>query len=603
MSTIRKLDESLIRQVAAGEVVQRPASILKECLENALDAGADHIDIRIEQGGVGRIQIQDNGEGIKAVELPLALERHATSKIQSLADLEAVESFGFRGEALASIAAVSRFMIESKHHSATVGAKIELFDEQAAVKTIPSNCQVGTLVTIDDVFYNVPARRRFLRADRTEYSYLDDVVKKMALSHFHARFVVTNNGKRVRDLPAVPEAQRAERIAAILGHETESQLIDIAASDMGIQLHGWLSKPCFSRSQGDMQYFFVNGRVIKDKAVAHAIRRAYSDMMQSGRHPSYVLYLTIDPHVVDVNVHPSKEEIRFADSKMVTQFIYRAALSVLRQAPAPSYTQPFIPTTAPSPIFNPPTASVTDDARVMMTPTQMLSSEQQQQIAHETAQEVVIKETMASTLRATSQQIMTPVENPPLGYAIGQLGGAFILAENQKGLLIVDMHAAHERVIYEQMKAAYAEEGVSSQHLLVPLTVPLQDAERVVLEAVSDIYNQLGFHYQLQPQGVMIQAVPAVLQKADVGQLFIDVTAELVKHDTHDQVQQVINDILSTMACHSAVRANDYLNKEQMNGLLRQMEQTASYEQCNHGRPTCKQFTSADLDGFFRRGT
>jgi DNA mismatch repair protein MutL len=368
MTTIRKLDESLIRQVAAGEVVQRPASILKECLENALDAGANHINICIEQGGVGRIQIQDNGYGIREAELPLALERHATSKIQSLADLEAVESFGFRGEALASIAAVSRFSIESKHHTATVGAKIELFDEQATVETIPSNCEVGTCVTIDDVFYNVPARRRFLRADRTEYGYLDDVVKKIALSHFHTRFVVTNNGKRVRDLPAVSEAQRAERIAAILGHETESQLMDIESHDAGMRLHGWLSKPCFSRSQADMQYFFVNGRVIKDKAIAHAIRRAYSDMMQSGRHPSYVLYLSIDPQVVDVNVHPSKEEIRFADTKQVTQFIYRAALGVLRQAPTPLYDAPaFIPQTAPSLTLSPLT--VTDEVPVMMAPT------------------------------------------------------------------------------------------------------------------------------------------------------------------------------------------------------------------------------------------
>lgn len=599
MSTIRKLDENLIRQVAAGEVVQRPASILKECLENALDAGATAIDIRIEQGGVGRIQIQDNGHGIKAAELPLALQRHATSKIQSLADLEAVESFGFRGEALASIAAVSRFTIESKHHSASVGAKIVLFDTQTEGETIPSDCASGTLVTIDDVFYNVPARRRFLRADRTEYRYLDDVIKKMALSHFDTRFVVTNNGKRVRDLPAVCQADRAERIAAILGHETERQLIDIEAGDMGMQLHGWLSKPCLSRSQADMQYFFVNSRVIKDKAVAHAIRRAYSDMMQSGRHPSYVLYLSIDPHVVDVNVHPSKEEIRFADTKMVTQFIYQAVLHVLRQAPEPSYSNTFLPTTAPSPVFN----RQADDTTVMSPPTQTLTQKQQQYIAQETAQEAEIKESMVATMRATAQKPLASIEHPPLGYAIGQLGGAFILAENQQGLLIVDMHAAHERVLYEQMKTAYAAEGVTSQHLLVPLTISLQDTERAVIEAVSDIYTQLGFQYQLPPQGVVIQAVPAVLHKADIGQLFIDVTAELVKHDTHDHVQHVIHEILSTMACHSAVRANDYIHKEQMNGLLRKMERTASYEQCNHGRPTCKQFTSADLDAFFRRGT
>ena len=609
MTKITKLDESLIRHVAAGEVVQRPASILKECLENSIDAGADAIEIVIENGGVGQIKIKDNGSGIEKDELPLAIERHATSKIRSINDLENIVSFGFRGEALSSIAAVSRFSIESRHEDAEIGAKIELFDSSNSVEIIPSSCSVGTIITVKDLFFNVPARRRFLRADRTEYNYLDDVIKKIALSNFGVSFKVTNNGKQVRLLEALTEGNHLDRIAMLLGDELAQNLHLINEETNGLKISGWVSKPYFSRGQADMQYFFVNGRAVKDKAVSHAIRRAYSDMMQSGRHPSYVLYLDLDPSVIDVNVHPSKEEIRFTDSRSVAQFVYRAIKKVLVMPIDAEYSGSIIADTGPiksnsSAIFvsenrweaNAGIAQI--DTKSMPS----LSDKQHAYIASDIKQEQQIKADMQGTLLSTQKSLPTTIE-PPLGYALAQLSGLFILAENKHGLMLIDMHAAHERVIYEQMKQAYEQKNVISQILLVPIKTSLNSLELETIDEFKSTYQKLGFSFDLREGGVVINKVPVLLRNTNITQLFTDITAEIIKHNTHDCAKLATNEIISTMACHSAVRANDYLTREQMNGLLRTMEKTKSYEQCNHGRPTCKQLTISQLDGFFRRGT
>lgn len=590
MRKIIKLDESIIRQVAAGEVVQRPASILKECLENSLDAGATNIEIEIEDGGIGLLKIKDDGEGINKDQLPLALERHATSKIKQISDLEHILSFGFRGEALASISAVSRFTIESKQEGDNIGAMIDLFDSDAKISVVPAACAKGTTITVKDLFFNVPARRRFLRAARTEYSYLDDVIKKIALTNFAISINVINNGKKTRTLEKTTPENATSRIAALLGEDLANNLITVNNNNHEYKLRGWISKPHFSRGQPDNQYLFVNGRSVKDKAIAHAIKRAYSDVMQSGRHPCYILYLEIDPNVVDVNVHPSKEEIRFTDSKEITQFIYYTIKELVMQPLAATFNN------YTSDIVTPSVYSAPEPISMISAP---LAEATQQAIATEFRQEL---ESVPVYVKP-QQQALTQVQEHPLGYAIGQVDGNFILAQNKAGLVIVDMHAAHERVIYEKMKSSYAKNGIATQLLLVPVKINFPQDTITLVTELKVIYEQLGFNLEITNSSVIINSIPVLLKNADIGTLFADVTAEISQHNTCDSISLAANNIISTMACHSAVRANDYLTKEQMNALLRDMEITKAAEQCNHGRPTCKQLTSSELDGFFRRGT
>jgi DNA mismatch repair protein MutL len=595
MQKIIKLDESIIRQVAAGEVVQRPASILKECLENSLDAGATQIDIEIEDGGIELLKIKDNGCGIVDSELTLALERHATSKIKTIRDLENVLSFGFRGEALASIAAVSRFVIESKHSDADIGGKIELFDDLSSNDVVPISCVTGTTITVKDLFYNVPARRRFLRAPRTEYSYLDDVIKKIALTNFDIGINVVNNGKKTRSLDKTNNPKA--RISAILGDDFANNLMDISESNNNYKMTGWVTKPHFSRGQADMQYLFVNGRSVKDKSISHAIKRAFSDVMQSGRHPGFIIYLEIDPNIVDVNVHPSKEEIRFTDSRSISQFVYQAVKSIVMQPLSVTFSSNIIDDKEYSPAPIQPNI-MADNATILRAP---LPEQTQQTIANEFKQEQQILDSYIQ--QPPVQKEFVAVEEPLLGYAIGQLDGVFILAQNKKGLVIVDMHAAHERVIYEKMKHSYQNNGIQSQMLLVPVKLNFDQSTITVIEELSAVYEQLGFIVKTKGTSVIISSVPVLLKNSDISALFSDVTAEIRVHETADSITQTAHNIISTMACHSAVRANDFLNKEQMNALLRDMESTNAAEQCNHGRPTCKQLTSKELDAFFRRGT
>lgn len=592
------LSPEVVRHVAAGEVVQRPASILKELLENSIDAASSNIQIDLQEGGIALVAVKDNGVGIASDQLPLALARHATSKIRSIDDLEHVLSLGFRGEALYSIAAVSRFSIESKPKEAATGAKIVMTGSDDKTDVVPSSCKDGTTITVKDLFYNVPARRRFLKSERSEYNHLDDVIKKIFLYNFQIAVKVTHNNKLVRSLPAVAIGREKDRIAAILGTEFAENLIEVTDNSMpGISITGWVAKPTFSKANSSYQFFYVNGRIIKDKGINHAIKRAYHDVLHGDRFPGYILYLKLDPDVVDVNVHPSKEEIRFQDAKGVNQFIYRAVKNALVK-PLASYEvtpqgEASIPMWQPVEQANP----------VDATPV-LLSPEVQQEISKNFDTESKNETAAINELQKIPEQsALQHAVCPPLGYALGQIAETFILAKNAKGLLIVDMHAAHERVIYEKMKAAYAEKGVASQALLVPITFSLNDSEIDSIKVYSAILEQLGFNVEVKGAKAYVKKVPMLLRKDNIAKIIADLLHDLENYQTCDNVNNAINEIIANMACRSAVKANCYLSTEQMNSLLRDMEVTKAAGQCNHGRPTCKQITLSELDAFFKRGT
>jgi DNA mismatch repair protein MutL len=607
------LSPEVVRHVAAGEVVQRPASILKELLENSIDANANSVSIELLEGGIGLVKVKDNGIGIAKDDLPLALERHATSKINSIDDLENVLSLGFRGEALYSIAAVSRFSIESKPKAAETGAKITMASTEDKCEALPSSCKDGTSITVKDLFYNVPARRRFLKSERSEYNNLDDVIKKICLYNFQIAVKVTHNEKITRSLPAVAIGQEKDRIAAILGSDFTENLAEVNDDSIaGIKLSGWVAKPTFSKANSSYQFFYVNGRIIKDKGINYAIKRAYHDVLHGNRFPGYILYLKIDPAVVDVNVHPSKEEIRFQDANSINQFIYRAVKNILvRPLLAQTGQTDYIkvkedlnlPAWDPlAPMSNPSSS----DAAAPLAQPELLSSEAQQVISKqfnlETSNELAATNEFKS-LNSLQQNTLHSTTCPPLGYAIGQIAETFILAKNSKGLLIVDMHAAHERVIYERMKLAYSKGGVASQTLLVPISFVVNSDESGSLQTYNAIIEQLGFNIVIKAKKAYVNKLPMLLKKDNIVKIIIDLLHDLENHQVHDKVENAINEIIANMACRSAVKANCYLSNEKMNALLRDMETTKAAEQCNHGRPTCKQITLAELDGFFKRGT
>ena len=592
------LSPEVVRHVAAGEVVQRPASILKELLENSIDAGADSIQIDLSEGGIGLVAVKDNGIGITESDLPLALARHATSKIASIDDLEHVLSLGFRGEALYSIAAVSRFSIESKPKAAATGAKIVISDMRDNYDVVPSSCKDGTTITVKDLFYNVPARRRFLKSERSEYNHLDDVIKKIFLYNFQIAVKVTHNNKVTRSLPAAGDGSEKDRIAAILGTEFAANLTEISDDSIpGLSLTGWVAKPTFSKANSSYQFFYVNGRIIKDKSINHAIKRAYHDVLHGDRFPGYILYLKLDPAVVDVNVHPSKEEIRFQDGKSVNQFIYRAVKNAL--------VKPLVDYKVEAPQAELPAWEPLENTTTVATPT-ILSQQAQQEITQQFSMESSNEASAINELKSASivqQNTLHTTTCPPLGYAVGQIAETFILAKNTKGLLIVDMHAAHERVIYEKMKLAYANTGIASQTLLVPIVFALNASEQDGLKVYAAIIEQLGFELAVKANKAHVKKVPVLLRKDDIPKIITDLLHDLENYQTHDKVEHAMNEIIGNMACRSAVKANCYLSNEQMNSLLRDMETTKAAEQCNHGRPTCKQITLAELDGFFKRGT
>ena len=602
MSLIKLLSPRLANQIAAGEVVERPASVVKEVLENSLDAGATKLDIDIENGGIKRMRVRDNGCGIERDDLPLALSRHATSKIYDLDDLEAVATLGFRGEALASISSVARLALTSNTGATGQGWQACAEGRDMETDIVPAPHPQGTTVEVRDLFFNTPARRKFLRTEKTEFNRIDDVVKRIALSRFDVGLALSHNQRPIYNMrAAATQAERERRVAQVCGPAFMQDALHIDVERAGLRLWGWVALPTFSRSQADLQYFYVNGRSIRDKLVTHAVRQAYQDVLYHGRHPAFVLYLELDPAVVDVNVHPTKHEVRFRDGRLVHDFLFRSlhhALAEVKpadQLPAAPPREAELATAAPA---------LQHQQSINLRPPQrpVAGAGVQEQMAVYARLREGMPETVAAAAPAPAAGD-SQAEVPPLGYALAQLQGIYILAENAQGLIVVDMHAAHERVTYERMKAAVASEGLKAQPLLVPRSLALSEKEADCAEQHSDTFHSLGFELQRAgPESILVRQIPVILQQADVELLVRDVVADLIEYGSSERIGQHINDILSTMACHGSVRANRKLTIPEMNALLRDMEATERSGQCNHGRPTWSLMTLAELDKLFMRG-
>ena len=620
MSRIQLLSPRLANQIAAGEVVERPASVIKELLENSLDAGATRIDIDVEQGGVKLLRVRDDGQGIAEEDLPLSLSRHATSKIHDLDDLESVSTLGFRGEALASVSSVSRLMLTSCAEGADQAWQVETEGRDMTPRVQPAAHPQGTTVEVRDLFFNTPARRKFLRTEKTEFGHLEEVVKRLALSRFDVAFNLRHNGRSVLSLrPAHTEQEAQRRVASICGPAFIEQSVTIDQERGGLRLWGWVGLPTFSRSQADLQYFCVNGRLIRDKLVAHAVRQAYRDVLFNGRHPTFVLFLELDPAVVDVNVHPTKHEVRFRDGRMVHDFLF----STLYRALADQ--RPDNQVAASGEMLGSDVLGHTSNAPMASGLEAGVFSGQTRMPLHEPAAagnwsappnlqrpapEALAGATQAYTglYGAAASQPSMPAEAeagevPPLGYALAQLHGIYILAENAEGLVVVDMHAAHERITYERLKQAMALEGLRSQPLLVPESMAVSQRQADCAEEHAEWFARLGFSLQrMGPESLAIREIPALLRQADAAQLVQDVLADLMEYGTSDRIEAHRNELLGTMACHGSVRANRRLTLAEMNGLLRDMEQTERSGQCNHGRPTWTRMNMVDLDKLFLRG-
>ena len=601
---IRPLPETLIDQIAAGEVVERPASVVKELVENALDAGATRLDVDLEEGGIRLIRVRDDGGGIAADELPLAVSRHATSKIASLDDLEQVATMGFRGEALPSIASVSRFSLASRTQDAERGAQLRI--EGGKVGGVaPHPHPPGSTVEVRDLFYNVPARRRFLKSERTELGHVEDWLHALALARPDVELRVTHNGRAIRHYRAQRDDAAIERLVAVLGAEFANACIALDHAAVGLRLRGWIGLPTTARSSADQQYFFVNGRGVRDRTVAHAVRQAYADVLYHGRHPAFVLFLELDPRRVDVNVHPAKFEVRFRDGRLVHDFVYRTLHEALAGARAGLVASP--PQSLPDAGLPAGIAAIGAQSSLPGT----LSSHYMSQPSLAVGEARLAyaggfgSDAFAALAAAPAQPlpITEPGAPPPLGYALAQLHGIFILAENEQGLVLVDMHAAHERITYERLKTAQEGVGIRVQPLLVPIALALSEREADAAEEHMQALSEFGFEVvRSGPQSLTLRSVPALLDGADPRQLLLDVLADLREHGGTRKVEEERNELLSTMACHGSVRANRRLTIPEMNALLRDMEATERSGQCNHGRPTWVQLSRAELDRLFLRG-
>jgi DNA mismatch repair protein MutL len=584
---IQILPSQLIDQIAAGEVVERPASVVKELVENSLDAGARAIEVAIEGGGARVIRITDDGCGIAPNELALALSRHATSKIASLDDLEALLSMGFRGEALPSIGSVAHLSITSRTAGAEHAWRIACDGGEVGTPR-PAAHGFGTTIEVRDLFFNTPARRKFQRAEKTEASHVDNVVQNLALARFDVEFTFKSNERVVWHLPpAADRAAQERRIAELCGNEFLEHARYFERSIEGLRISGWLAAPAFSRSQADLQFTFVNRRFVRDKLLRHAVRLGYQDVLFGSRHPAFVLFIELDPRRVDVNAHPAKLEIRFRDSRLVHDFVFRsveaALAATIETAPVP--TPPVLGTDlAPR-----------DPSRYA--PVRQESLE---------LRSAAVAEFVPLFARLHSRPpVAAPADTaiPPLGYALAQLSGIYVLAENSAGLVVIDMHAAHERITYEKLKRDLAASKLQAQALLVPVRLDVAAREADLVEEHAAALADLGFEIVRRgPTQIAVQSVPLVLEGSDVIPLVRDVLSDLAQSQGPERIEAVINEMLATMACHGAVRANRRLTLAEMNALLREMERTERSEACNHGRPTWTQVTLADLDRLFLRG-
>ncbi|MBX2857904.1 MAG: DNA mismatch repair endonuclease MutL [Cellvibrionaceae bacterium] len=619
MTKIHVLSPRLANQIAAGEVVERPSSVVKELLENSLDAGATQLDIEVDAGGAKLIRIRDNGCGIAKDELSLALSRHATSKISHLDDLESVATLGFRGEALASISSVARLQMTSQCVGAGEAWSVRAEGREMAAVLSPAAHLQGTTVEVRDLFFNTPARRKFLRTEKTEFNRVDEIVKRLALSRFEVGFSLKNNSKLVHHWrPTHTLAEQEHRVAQICGPAFIKNVVQIDIERTGLHLRGWVALPTFSRSQADLQHFFVNGRCIKDRLVAHAIKQAYQDVLYHGRHPAYVLYLDLDPAVVDVNVHPTKHEVRFRDGRLVHDFLFSSlhkALADIRpgdreaqpqttsvseaQAVDDTQHQSWLnlqPQSAGAAVYREPAPSESNLNY------RSASQAQSPSVADQIAGYSALINPSQSSEQTLGESASAP-EIPPLGYAIAQLKGIYILAENIQGLVVVDMHAAHERITYERLKNQRASMSVTSQPLLVPHSMAVSEKEASCAEEYFTTFASLGIELERAgPETLLIRQLPAILQGANVENLVRDVLSDLIEYGTSSRIENNINQIISTMACHGSVRANRRLTLPEMNALLRDMEATERAGQCNHGRPTWSQMSLQELDKLFMRG-
>ncbi|ENX43170.1 DNA mismatch repair endonuclease MutL [Acinetobacter sp. NIPH 2100] len=637
---IHTLDAALANQIAAGEVIERPSSVVKELLENSIDAGATELIIRVAQGGSTLIEIIDNGNGIHAEDLPLAVMRHATSKIQTADDLHAIVSLGFRGEALASIAAVSRLTLTSSQDEQGVGYQVEVngtaFDHQQ-IQAVAA--QKGTHIRVQDLFFNVPARRKFLKKPTTEFNHIEEIVRRLALTHFDIRFVLEHNDNIRLNLPVADSGElRYQRVQQLLGQQFIQNAYWIDSDSINMRLSGWLGHPSDARAQADLQYVYVNGRIVKDKTISHALRMAYDGILHGHQHSSYLLFLEVDPENIDVNVHPTKHEIRFLNQREVHEFVRHYAKATLSQfqtasadlaqamktdetddnfnyQPQPKYQEQFNLHRAAveaEPQSNLPvevsTDLLTEFNQIRPQAVQYNSAQAQQPRYNGSAQLNNALKSYLAPLREEAEdgndQAPSRVDEFPLGIAIAQLHGIYILAQNTEGLIIVDMHAAHERILLQQMKSAWDKpEFWTSQQLLIPKIVSITRMQATRIEDLQSQLQRLGLEVdQYGDDQVIVRGVPAILHKADFSNLIPELLNDLDPNDEARGLLQKRDELLAGMACHGAVRAHRQLSLSEMNALLRQMEQTEFASQCNHGRPTWRAFPLHQLDKLFARG-
>jgi DNA mismatch repair protein MutL len=634
MSPIQLLPDLLINQIAAGEVIERPASALKELLENSLDAGATEIAVQLENGGIKLLRVRDNGGGIAKEQLPLALMRHATSKIASLDDLQRVASMGFRGEALASMAAVAHVTLTSRNAAAEHAWKIEAADGTQG-NAAPAAHAHGTSIEMRELYFNTPARRKFLKSENTEFAWCEETFKRIALSRPDVAFSLQHNGKMVWQLAASPNSPHPQslsrlrereadsprphageglgvRVTAILGPEFGQHAVNVEKQIGPLRLYGIAALPAYSRSTRDEQYFFVNGRFVRDKVLMHAVRQAYQDILHHQRHPAFVLFLDMPPEQVDVNVHPAKSEVRFRESQGIHQFVFHAlqdALSATMNNESPDSSLRRRPESSSS-------INALDSG---LRRNDGYSNGQQQPIPFSAAQPQAAyklwefqtgkgeegreKGNSEADSALPPSPFTLPTQEHPLGFALGQLSGIYILAQNQQGLIVVDMHAAHERIVYERLKTAFDAQQMPTQPLLIPVTFAAETLDIATAEEEQEALQRLGFDIApISTNTLAVRTMPAMLKQSHAETAAREVLHELRDFGASRALTERRNELLATLACHSAVRANQQLSIPEMNAILREMEQTERADQCNHGRPTWFQVTLAELDAMFMRG-
>lgn len=624
--TIRLLPSHLADQIAAGEVVERPASVVKELLENAIDSGATDIVVEVEQGGIESIKVSDNGSGIPKEELLLAVSRHATSKIKCREDLLDVATLGFRGEALASISSVSRFSLTSRQTGQRAAWKIAANGEGEWNEPEPTAAPEGTSIHVRELFFNTPARKKFLKTQRTEFMQIEQLVRRLMLSRPDLAMKLVHNGKVVRQVfPAIDQASHLKRLSHLMGKEFVEQSLQIEFEGQDIKLTGWCGLPTFNRAHSDMQYLFVNGRMVKDRLLSYAAKQGYADVLYHGRFPAYLLFLEVSPHLVDVNVHPAKHEVRFANGRWVYDFLRRSIRDTVATPLAKSEADSTEWLHASS--ENPLASQQQSVQQVQNSPAGYFASSEAGQSQQDFQRTLRFQQPVNSQFsgsqtdlakwvqsRRNESQQGAPVTTesqmepsfsgaPLLGFAKAQIHGVFILAENAKGLVLVDMHAAHERVVYERFKEQWQAQTITTQPLLVPMAVSLDTSQMVIWEAFQEEFTKLGFVTEpLGPEQIKITEVPALIAKKNIVGLLNDMLADFAEMGESTRLSDKVNQVLSTMACHGSVRANRHLTIEEMNALLRDMEKTQRIDQCNHGRPTWVQLSMEQLDGLFMRG-